>query len=142
MILVDLNILLYAVNAGCPEYAAASDWLRRTLEKGEEPVGLAWIVILGFLRLSTSPRLFPRPLQIDQASGFIEALLAHRQVRKVLPGEGHWPLLRHLLSLCGTGGNLVNDAHLAAFALEHDARIVTRDMDFARFPGIKTLKPF
>jgi len=77
-------------------------------------------VILGFLRLSTSARLFPRPLGVDEALQFIEALLAHPQARTVLPGEGHWPLLRHLLALCGSGGNLVNDAHLAAFALEHD----------------------
>lgn len=142
MILVDLNILLYAVNAGCPEYGPASGWLRTALERGEEPIGLAWVVILGFLRLSTSPRLFPRPLGIEEAARFIETLLAHRLVRKVLPGEGHWALLRHLLALCGTGGNLVNDAHLAAFALEYDARIATRDTDFSRFPGIKTLKPF
>jgi len=142
VILVDLNILLYAVNSGCPEYGAAFGWLRTTLEKGQDPIGLAWVVILGFLRLSTSARLFPRPLGIDEASRFIEALLAHRQVRSVLPGEGHWPLLRHLLTLCGSGGNLVNDAHLAAFALEHDARIATRDTDFTRFPGIRILKPF
>lgn len=142
MILLDLNILLYAVNAGCPEYRAASGWLRKVLERGEEPIGLAWVVILGFLRLSTSARLFTRPLEIHEASRFIETLLAHPRVRKVLPGEGHWALLRHLLTLCGTGGNLVNNAHLAAFALEHDARIATRDTDFARFSGIRTLRPF
>jgi len=142
VILVDLNILLYAVNSDCPEYGQASGWLRTTLGKGGEPIGLAWAVILGFLRLSTSPRLFPRPLGVDEASRFVETLLAHPRVRKVLPGEGHWALLRHLLTLCGTGGNLVNDAHLAAFALEHDARVATRDTDFARFPGIRILKPF
>lgn len=142
MILVDLNILLYAVNSGCPEHGPASAWLQAALEKGEEPIGLTWVVILGFLRLSTSPRLFPQPLGIEEASRFIETLIAHRSVRKVLPGEGHWAFLCHLLALCGTGGNLVNDADLAAFALEHDARIATRDADFTRFPGIKTLKPF
>jgi len=142
VILVDLNILLYAVNSGCSEYGQASRWLSSVLEKGEEPIGLAWAVILGFLRLSTSARLFPRPLRVEEASRFVESLLAHPQVRRVLPGEGHWALLRHLLTLCGTGGNLVNDAHLAAFALEQDARVATRDTDFARFPGLKILKPF
>jgi hypothetical protein len=142
LILVDLNILLYAVNAGCPEYGQASSWLRTALEKGEEPIGLTWAAILGFLRLSTSPRLFPRPLKIEEASRFMETLFAHPRVRKVLPGEGHWALLRHLLSLSGTGGNLVNDAHLAASALEYDAKVATRDADFSRFPGIRTLSPF
>ena len=142
MILVDLNILLYAVNSGGPEHGPASDWLRAALREGDEPIGLGWVVVLGFLRLSTSPRLFPRPLGINEALLFVETLLTHRLVRKVLPGEGHWALLRHLLTLSGTGGNLVTDAHLAALALEYDARIATRDADFSRFPGIRTLRPF
>lgn len=142
MILVDLNILLYAVNSAGPEHRAASGWLRAVLERGQEPIGVAWAVILGFLRLATSPSLFPRPLSIDEAAQFIETLLAHPQVRKVLPGEGHWALLRHFVTLGGTGGGLVNDAHLAALAMEQDARIATRDTDFTRFPGLRILKPF
>jgi len=96
---------------------------------------------LGFLRLSTSPRLFPQPLGMEKAPRYIEIDIAHRLVRKVLPGEGSWALLRHLLALCGTVGNLVHDADPTAFALEYNARIATRDTDFTRFPGIKTLKP-
>ncbi|HUX11709.1 MAG TPA: TA system VapC family ribonuclease toxin [Spirochaetia bacterium] len=142
MILVDLNILLYAVNRDSPEYARASGWLRSVLEAGEESVGLAWVVLLGFLRLASSPRLFPRPLTTDEASQFVDALLNQQLVRKVLPTEGHWPLLRHLLAVTGTGGNLVTNAHIAAFALEYNAKIATRDTDFSRFPGITVVRPF
>ena len=142
MILLDLNILLYAINRSSPEHAKAHTWLDKALSEGHETLGLAWIVILGFLRLSTLPRLFPEPLATDQATDYIETLLAHPLVQKVLPGENHWALLKHLLTESGSAGNLVTDAHLAALALEYGATIATRDADFSRFPGIETLRPF
>ena len=141
MILVDLNVLLYAVNSSAPEFEDCSSWLGRTLAAGDDTVGLAWVVILGFLRLSTSPRLFPAPLAVETASRFVDTLFEHPAVRKVYPGEGHWALLKHLVALSGTGGNLTTDAHLAALALEYDAAIATRDTDFSRFPGIRLIRP-
>jgi len=142
MILVDLNVLLYAVNRSASEHRAASSWMEATLAEGRHTIGLAWAVILGFLRLSTSPRLFPAPLTVDTATLFVDTLLGHPAVRRVQPGQGHWPLLRHMISLSGTGGNLTTDAHLAALALENDAIVATRDADFSRFPGIRVLNPF
>jgi hypothetical protein len=38
-------------------------------------------------------------------------------------------------------GNLIQDAYLAALALEHDAVFVTTDRDFARFPGLRWQHP-
>ncbi|WP_455381572.1 TA system VapC family ribonuclease toxin [Salinispira pacifica] len=142
MILVDLNILLYAVNTASLEHSEARRWISQILDDDGETLGLTWIVILGFLRLATSPRLFPQPLDVKDALRFIDALLSHPRVRKVLPGENHWKLLQHLLLSSGRAGNLVNDAHLAACALEQGCVIATRDIDFARYSGIDTLRPF
>lgn len=140
MILVDLNVLLYAVNSATPRHGLARSWLTQVFE-GEEPLGFAWTVLLGFLRLSTSNAVFPRPLGVADASAVLDTWLDHPQSRIVQPGEGHWPFLRHLLAAADRGGNLVSDAHLAALALEHNARLATFDRDFGQFPGLRWFVP-
>lgn len=57
------------------------------------------------------------------------------------PGVGHSRLARSLLPGVGSGGNLVNDAHLAALALEHRCTLVSYDRDFARFEGLSWTTP-
>ncbi|HPA10839.1 MAG TPA: PIN domain-containing protein, partial [Treponemataceae bacterium] len=90
-----------------------------------------------FLRLTTNPRVFSRPLTVEAASEWLESLEAHPSVRMLNPGTAHRGFLRHLLLMLGTGANLVTDAHLAALALEHNAVLATGDRDFQRFPGLK-----
>ena len=104
MILIDLNVLLYAVNRSAAEYSAASSWMEGTLAEGRDTIGLAWAVIFGFLRLSTSSRLFQAPLTVEAATQFLNTLLDYPAVRRVQPGQRHWPLLRHMITLSGTGG--------------------------------------
>jgi len=134
--IVDLNVLLYAVNADSPQHVAARTWWEGALN-GEEPVGIAWIVILGFLRISTSPRVFPRPLTPGEAIAKIETWLSQENVRIVRESENHWDRLKSLLADTGTAGNLVSDSHLAALALNQDAVLATWDADFARFEGLR-----
>ena len=62
--------------------------------------------------------------------------LAAPAVTLLHPGEQHLPLLARLLIGAGTAGNLTNDAHLAALAIEHGATLVSFDRDFARFAGL------
>lgn len=137
MIIPDLNVLLYAVDSSSPRNREAASWLEETLNSGKEPVGIPWVVHLGFLRLTTNPRVFTRPLTVEAASAWLEALEAHPSVRMLNPGTAHRGVLRHLLLMLGTGANLVTDAHLAALALEHNATLATGDRDFQRFPGLK-----
>ncbi len=137
MIIPDLNVLLYAVDSSSPRNREAASWLEETLNSGKEPVGVPWVVHLGFLRLTTNPRVFSRPLTVEAASAWLEALEAHPSVRMLNPGTAHRGVLRHLLLMLGTGANLVTDAHLAALALEHNATLATGDRDFQRFPGLK-----
>lgn len=140
MKVVDVNLLLYAVNRDSPQHGAAKEWLERTLQE-DEPVALPWVVVLGFLRLGTSPRVFPRPLEPKQALEVVDRWLAHPSVLALAAGEEHWRVLRDLLSQSGTAGNLTTDAHLAALAIENGAELCSTDTDFARFPRVRWSNP-
>jgi toxin-antitoxin system PIN domain toxin len=140
VLLVDANVLLHAANRRAREHEAAHAWLRAALG-GSEAVAFAWMVVLAFLRLSTHPAVFPRPLTARQAGATVEAWLGARPALTVEPTRRHLPLLRGLLERTGTAGNLVSDAHLAALALEHGAAVVSFDRDFARFEGLSLLRP-
>lgn len=140
MKLVDANVLLYAVDEDAPNHVTARAWLDRALA-GTETIGFAMIVVLAFLRLSTNPALFPRPLTIDDAIGVVDAWLHQQTAAIPNPGSEHLTLVHRLLSPLGGAANLVNDAHLAALALEHGAEIVSFDADFGRFAGLRWRLP-
>ena len=108
---------------------------------GDSAVGFAWVVVLAFLRLSTSPRIFPQPLSVEEAATVLDEWLTAPPARIVTPTARHLPIFTELLGATGTGGNLVNDAHLAALAVEHRAKIITYDTDFARFPRVVWATP-
>lgn len=140
MMLVDANLLIYAVNRDAPKHARARKWLELVLS-GTGEVGLAWIVALAFLRITTRPGILTRPLSAEQAMDYLDSWLAQPFVSLVGPGENHWPVLRNLLHTSGTSGNLTSDAHLAALAIERGAEIYSADYDFLRFPGITHVNP-
>ncbi len=140
MVLVDANVLLHAINQRAREHNAAAAWMGAALSGGEA-MAFAWTVVLAFLRLSTHPAVFPRPLSASQAAEAIEAWLGAPPAIVVEPTRRHLALVRGLLEQAGTAGNLVNDAHLAALALEHGATIVSFDRDFARFEGLALHRP-
>lgn len=140
MKLLDVNLLLYAVNSDSPKHGAARGWIEDVFS-GEERVALSWPVLLGFLRLTTSPRVLQRPLLVDDALAIIDGWLALPSALVLLPGQEHWHILRSLLAETGSGGNLTTDAHLAALAIEHGAELCSTDSDFARFPKLRWLNP-
>jgi len=140
VILVDANILIYAIDADSPHHRSARRWLEEALS-GTTPIGFAWIVVLAFLRLTTRSGILRKPLKAERAMAFVDEWLAQPYVRAVSPGEGHWAILRKLLSDSGAAGNLTSDAHLAAIALELGASICSTDADFGRFPGVDRISP-
>lgn len=140
MRLVDANVLLYAVNESEPRHERARVWLDGALN-ASEPVGFAWIALLAFVRLSTKAELFPSPLSLDGALGCIRGWLAQPPSVVLEPTARHLEIMAGLLGPTGTGGNLVNDAHLAAIAVEHGATVVTYDTDFGRFQGVRVFSP-
>lgn len=140
MILVDVNLLLYAVNQDLPQHARSRAWLEDVLS-GSENVGLPWVVILAFLRLTTSTQVFERPLSVERAVAYVEEWLAQPVVTTVTPGRSHWIILRNLLLDSGTGGNLTTDTHIAALAIEYGYVVYSTDNDFKRFTGMRHINP-
>lgn len=136
MNLVDVNVLLNAINGDAPHHEPARRWLEDALS-GEEAVAFGWSTVTAFLRLSTNPSVFSQPLTIDDAASSVEGWLAQPNAVVLEPTPRHLGILRGLLTSTGSAGNLVNDAHLAALALEHGAGVVTFDRDFGRFTGLR-----
>lgn len=139
MILVDTNVLLYAVNASTRQHDAAHRWLTTALG-GADTLGLSWVVTLGFVRIATNRSILPRPLTISQAFDLIDSWSAHPAAVTLEPTARHRSILRGLLTEAGTAGNLTTDAHIAALAIENGAAVATFDRDFERF-GVDIIVP-
>jgi toxin-antitoxin system PIN domain toxin len=140
MRVVDANVLIYAVNEGSAEHQRSRTWLDAALN-GEEPVGFAWTALLAFLRLATHRAVFAWPLDVSDAMDNVRAWLAQPPAVILEPTPRHADVLAGLLKETGSAGNLVNDAHLAALAIEHDAVLVSYDTDFARFRSLRWEPP-
>jgi toxin-antitoxin system PIN domain toxin len=140
VILVDVNVLVYAHVGTFSQHRAARDWLDGQFS-GIAGVGLPWPSLLGFLRLVTNPRVFPRPESMADAWRQVSEWLASEHAWIPQPTERHADVVGRLLALPGVHGNLVTDAHLAALAIEHGLTLCSTDGDFARFPGLNWLNP-
>jgi hypothetical protein len=138
--LLDANVLLHAYNPDFPDHDRAKEWLEGAVS-GVEPIGLAWLTIIAFLRITTSPRGFPRPISAAEAVRIVSSWLDRSNVRIIESGSAHWPILARLIEGSQASGNLANDAHLAALAIEHGATLATHDRDFSRFPGLRLEDP-
>ncbi|MGH3322237.1 MAG: type II toxin-antitoxin system VapC family toxin [Streptosporangiaceae bacterium] len=140
MIVVDVNLLLYAVITGFPHHAVVREWWEKKLNARVE-VGLAAPALFGFLRLSTNPRVLTSPLPVEDAIGYVRQWLERPHVRFLLPGPRHLDIAFELLRALGTAGNLTTDVQLAAFAIEYQAQLHSNDTDFGRFPQVQWVNP-
>src|SRR3978361_31304 len=113
MIILDANLLIYAVNADAPLNRKAKTWLETSLADGET-IGFSWVVMLAFLRLTTRPGLFANPLTVNTAFELLEVWLQQPTATIVHPGPRHLEIIRELLRPLKAAGNLTSDAHLAA----------------------------
>jgi toxin-antitoxin system PIN domain toxin len=140
MTVLDANILLYAYNADAREHIRARSWLE-ALFAGSDWIGLPWLTLWAFLRLSTNTRVFPRPLPAEEAFRTVQVWLEHPRVRIVQPGPRHLSILERLVTENQAAGRLLSDAALAAMALEHGATLASTDHDFSRFASLHWLNP-
>ena len=140
MILVDANLLVYAHVGTFAQHARARQWLDERLN-GAAPVGLPWPSLLGFMRLTTNPRIFEKPLSLTNAWKQVRNWLDCRPVWIPQPTEKHRQILESLWEETGGKSNLVPDAHLAALALEHGLILCSTDGDFARFRSLRWENP-
>ncbi len=138
--LVDVNILLFAVNTAAPEHEQAAAWLEESLN-GNRRVGIPWESILGFVRLATNPRATGRPLTAAEAWDIVEGWLDAPAAWVPLPTSRHGVVLGELLRKYRLTGKLAPDAHLVALAIQHGAEIISADTDFARFTEVRWRNP-
>jgi toxin-antitoxin system PIN domain toxin len=140
VILPDVNLLLYAYHPQSELHEPSKAWLEGLLS-GTRLVGFTWLTIWAFLRISTSPRVFERPLTAGEATGIVSSWLGRPNSVNLGPSERHWEILRRLVEDAQSTGPLVMDAALAAVAVEHGATLHTTDRDFARFDGLDWMNP-
>jgi uncharacterized protein len=138
--LLDANLLIYAVHKRAAQHEAAAAWLTEQLN-GPRRVGLPWQSLSAFLRISTHPRAFARPLTPAVAWQRITDWLAAPAAWIPTPGPNYAQLLGELITRYEVRGNLVPDAQLAALALEHGLMVCSADTDFARFAEIRWQSP-
>lgn len=140
MILPDVNVLVYAYRDDAPDHPAYRDWLQETI-RGDSRFGVSELVMSGFLRIVTHPRVPVPPAPVDHALEFAEVLLAEPNCVRVGPGRRHWDIFARLCRETEAKGNLVADAYLAALAIESGSEWISTDRDFARFPGLRWRHP-
>ncbi len=131
--LIDANVLLYSFQKDAPQHLATYQWLTQRLE--DHLILTTAVNEVALLRIATLKRLGPRTAQPEQVFAFLAALHAlpnyqHAELGKA--GLKRWRALTLALNLTG---NDLNDAYLAALAIERGLTLVTADRGFARFAG-------
>jgi uncharacterized protein len=136
MILPDVNVLLYAFRSDAEDHAAHRTWLEGILN-GEMAYGMSPQVLASVIRLATHPRIFVRPDRLADVVAFAAMLLDQPHCQIIQPGPRHWEIFTALCQRANANGNLVQDAWLAALAIESGCEWITTDRDFARFEGLR-----
>ncbi|GIW41635.1 MAG: ribonuclease VapC [Candidatus Binatia bacterium] len=140
MVVPDVNLLVYAHNAGAPWHARARSWWEDLVNE-DVPVGMPWAVTFGFLRVVTHPAVLTSPLRPLQALEIVSGWFEFPNVQPLEPGPRHLAIVRRLFEATQVAGRLVTDTHLAALAIEHGCELHSNDNDFERFPGLRWRNP-
>ena len=140
MVLPDVNVLLYAHREEIPDHPACRDWLEELIHS-PQAFGLSDLVLSGFLRISTHSRIFNPPTPLDTALTFIDQVRNRPNCVAIAPGPRHWEIFTRLCKQVQCKGNLIQDAYLAALAIESGSEWITTDRDFSRFPDLRWRHP-
>jgi toxin-antitoxin system PIN domain toxin len=140
MLLPDVNVLVYAYRKEHPRHRDFRAWLEGVLN-GDQAYGMSELVLSGFVRVVTHPRVFVHPDPVERALAFAEQLLRPPHRVRISPGPRHWEIFRDLCVRVQAKGNMVPDAFYAALAIENGCEWITTDQDYSRFPGLKWRHP-
>lgn len=140
MIVPDINLLVYAYDRDAPHHDEAREWWEDCLS-AHQPVGIPWVVVLGFVRIMTSRVVLVDPMEPGEALGHVQSWLERPQAHTVVPGPRHLQIMSGNMRAARASGRLTTDAHLAAIAIENQAELHSNDADFSRFPGLRWVNP-
>lgn len=140
MLLIDVNVLVYAHRQDATGHARYKDWLDSVLG-AQEAFGVSELVLSGFLRVVTHPKVFKTPSPLELALRFARSLRQHEHAIAIAPGDRHFGIFLELCARAKATGNLIPDAYLAAMAIESGCEWITTDKGFARFPGLRSRHP-
>ncbi|MEX2646809.1 MAG: type II toxin-antitoxin system VapC family toxin [Gaiellaceae bacterium] len=135
-----MNVLVYAHREDAESHPAYRDWLSAALQ-APEPVGISELVLSGFVRVTTHPRVFADPSPLAVALDFADGLRNAPNAVAVAPGRRHWLIFCELCRDADATGNIVPDAYLAALAIESGGEWITTDRDYSRFRGLRWRHP-
>lgn len=140
MIILDANILIYAKIPQFPQHATIAKWVEAEYNK-TEPVGVPWISIWAFMRITTNQRIWPKSVPISEIFSAARDWTTNPNTRLLHPGPRHLQLAEELVLASGMTGAKITDAVLAAITIEHDGTLASTDSDFQRFPGLRYINP-
>lgn len=140
MVLPDVNVLVYAHREDTPHHVACREWLEVVMN-GDAAYSISDLVLSGFVRVVTHPKIFKRPSSIGEALAFAEQVRGQPNCVGLATGERHWDIFKRLCLEAGVKGNLVPDAYFAAMAIESGCEWISVDRDFSRFKGLRWSEP-
>jgi len=140
LLLIDVNVLVYAHRADAAAHKRYRDWLQ-SIVNSDAGYGLSDLALSGFLRVVTHPRVFHRPTPLNTALKFIAEIRDRSNCIPISPGPRHWEIFVRLCQTVNARGNLIPDAYFAALAIESGTEWITTDRDYARFPGLRWRHP-
>lgn len=141
MILTDVNVLVYAWREDAVDHRRFRAWLEAEIAR-PDAFAVADVVLSGFVRVVTHPRIFDPPATLEEALVFCAYLRKQPNAVPVRPGERHWEIFDDLCRAAKARGSLVSDAFFAALAIESGCEWITVDRDYSRFPGLRWRHPF
>ena len=140
MLLIDVNVLIYAHRADAADHVRYRTWLEQTLDS-DSLCGVSDLILSAVVRVVTHPRILRRPTPLPEALQYVEWLRGHPRCLPISPGQRHWDLFTRLCRSAEVRGALVTDAYFAALAIEAGAEWITTDRDYARFAGLRWRHP-
>ncbi len=140
MFLIDVNVLVYAYREDVPDHRAYLRWLEGCI-RSDQAYGLADLVLSGFLRVVTHPKVFNPPSPLESALRFAVELRSQANCVTAAPGPRHWEIFLRLCRTANARGNRIADAYLAALAIESGSEWITTDRDYSRFEGLRWRHP-
>ena len=140
MILIDVNVLVYAHREDTPDHAAYRDWVEETIN-GRSAYGVSELMLSGFVRVVTHPKVFGLATPLDVALDVANQIRNQPQAVSIRPGPRHWAIFETLVRATAGAGNRIPDAYHAALAIESGCDWITTDKGFIRFPGLRARHP-